>query len=125
MSYSEVVKIMQESDLLLHAESFDDFYRWDLQYGFTTKIADSLACGTCFFVYAPEELACTQYLKEITCTVSEKSKLKQKLSEILENDALREKYLSNGLEAVEKNHRMDKNGDRFQKILLCAAEKKA
>lgn len=125
VSYSEVVKIMKESDLLLHAESFDDFYRWDLQYGFTTKIADSLACGTCFFVYAPEELACTQYLKGITCTVSEKSQLKQKLSELLEDDALRAKYILNGLETVEKNHRMDKNCDRFQKILLCAAEKKA
>ena len=76
-------------------------------------------------MYAPEELACTQYLKEITCTVSEKSQLKQKLSELLEDDAMRAKYILNGLETVEKNHRMDKNCDRFQKILLCAAEKKA
>lgn len=124
VSYAEVVKIMQESDLLIHAESFDDFYRWDLQYGFTTKIADSLASGVCFFVYAPEELACTEYLKDITCTVTEKSDLKEKLYEILENEELREKYISAGLKAVEKNHRMDKNCERFQNVLLNAAGEK-
>ena len=123
VSYNDVVRIMKESDLLIHAESFDDFYKWDLQYGFTTKIADSLACGTCLFVYAPRELACTQYLEGIACVATERNQLKEKLMNILEDKELRGKYISAGLEKVKENHRQDVNCKRFQKILLEVAKK--
>ncbi len=117
VSYNDVVKIMHESDLLVHAEGFNDFCRWDLKYAFTTKIADSLACGTCFFVYAPEELACTEYLKNITCVVTDRAELKEKLSELLGSKELQQKYISASLKAAEKNHRTDVNCKKFKEIL--------
>lgn len=115
--YEEVVKIMHESDLLVHTENFSEFTVRDLKYAFTTKIADSLACGTCFFVYAPAELACAEYLKDITCVVSDKSELKEKLADLLENENLQRKYILNSLQVAEANHRTDKNCKKFEEIV--------
>lgn len=124
--YGEVIEIMKKSDLLVHGESFDDFTIWDLKYAFTTKIADSLSCGTCFFVYAPEELACTEYLlkNECACVVTDKSKLKESLNEILTNKDLQNKYIQKGLEIAKQNHDSIKNCEKFQKILIDAVKQK-
>lgn len=126
ISYSEVLEVMNNSDLLVHGESFDDFTVWDLKYAFTTKIADSLSCGTCFFVYAPEELACTEYLlkNECACVVTDKNQLRTTLEKLLNDRELREKYIEKGLEIAAKNHNSKKNCEKFQKILINAVEKK-
>ncbi len=124
--YSKVIEIMHNSDLLVHGENFDDFTRWDLKYAFTTKIADSLSCGTCFFVYAPEELACTEYLleNECACVVTNKNQLRVALEELLNDGELREKYIKKGLEISAKNHNSKENCEKFQKILINVVEKK-
>lgn len=121
--YSEVVKIMHESDILVHGEAFEDFTVWDLKYAFTTKIADSLSCGTAFFVYAPKELACTQYLleNECACVVTNKADLKQKLEQLINDETLKNQYIQKGLQIAGKNHNSNKNCEIFQKILKEAA----
>lgn len=124
--YGEVLEVMHKSDLLVHGESFDDFTVWDLKYAFTTKIADSLSCGTCFFVYAPKELACAEYLleNECACVVTDKSQLRVTLEELLSDRELRERYIKKGLEIAAKNHNSKKNCEEFQKILIDAVEQK-
>ena len=122
--YSEVVDIMHKSDLLVHGEAFSDFTRWDLKYAFTTKIADSLSSGTCFFVYAPEDLACSEYLIEnkSAVVVTDKSKLKEALEEVLTNDKIRNEYIKKGIEIAELNHNSKKNCEKFQSILFEAVK---
>ncbi len=120
ISYEEVKEIMRSSNLLVHAESFDDFTVNDLKYAFTTKIADSLSCGTCFFVYAHENLACSEYLSknECACVVTDKTKLQTSLADILTNIELQNKYIKNGLELAKKNHNGKQNSKQFQDILI-------
>lgn len=67
VNYENVLEIMHSSLLVVHAESFEHFYKYDLQAAFSTKIADSLAIGTPLFVFAPCELAETNYLLENNC----------------------------------------------------------
>ncbi len=122
--YSEVLDVMQKSDLLVHGESFDNFTRWDLKYAFTTKIADSLSSGTCFFVYAPKDLACTEYLLKNECAyvVTDKDNLKKSLEQIFTDEDLRNKYIQKGLEIANQNHNSEKNCQKFQKILIEAVK---
>lgn len=117
--YSEVKNVLYESDLIIHTESFDDFYKKDLEFAFSTKIADSLSCGTCFMIYAPENMACTKYLQEneAAYVVSEKYKLKDVLSEIVKNPGARNRYLPAAEALASKNHKADKNVEKFQSIL--------
>lgn len=117
--YDEVLKVLKQSDLILHTESFDPFYREDLKFAFSTKIADSISSGTCFLLYAPETLACTKYIfeNEAAYVVTKKEDLKETLSLLVSDANAREKYLSRALTLAEKNHRAEKNKEVFQSIL--------
>ena len=117
--YEQVEQLLRDSDLLLYVESFDAFYREDTKYGFSTKIADSLSSGNCFLLYAPENLACYQYLKnnQAAYTASNKQELEKILQDlIVKPDAVR-KYQEAALRLADKNHRVEKNNQKFQRIL--------
>lgn len=125
VSYEQVTKVMQNSDLLVHCENFSDFYREDLKYAFSTKIADSLACGSCFLLYAPEEMACTRYLtgNQAAWVASCAEDLKKTLRLLAECPEERARYLKQAVALTEKNHRAEQNARRFQEILCEAWEK--
>ena len=117
--YDQVKCLLRNSDLLLYVESFDSFYQEDIKFGFSTKIADSLASGNCFLLYAPEHFACYQYLKknQAAFVAANQSQLKAVLSSIVKNSDLRSKYKENALRLAEKNHNIEKNRKKFQNIL--------
>ena len=102
----EVLRIMGESLAVIHTESFDKKDRKEVRYSVSTKIADSLASGTCIFAYGPEEIASISYLTKenaaICCT--NENDLKGKLQELICNSALREVSIRNALHLAEKNH---------------------
>lgn len=82
VSYQEVIRIMHSSTLLVHVELEDEFYNEDLKYAFSTKIADSVCCGTPFLIYANSGLAETSFLSENECAFVADSK--EKLLPMLE-----------------------------------------
>lgn len=125
VSYDEVQRVMKESDLLVHCESFEPFYREDLKFAFSTKLADSLASGTCFLLYAAEEVACVDYLREheAAWVVSDPAALKTTLRTLAERPEERNRYLAQAAALAERNHSAEKNAARFQEILLQAVEK--
>ncbi|MBO5040132.1 MAG: glycosyltransferase [Clostridia bacterium] len=64
ISSDEVKNVMAESMFLIHTESFDGESRKAVAYSVSTKIADSLASGTCLIAYGPEEIASIKYLAD-------------------------------------------------------------
>jgi glycosyltransferase involved in cell wall biosynthesis len=119
ISYNKVVEVMHSSDLLLHAESFSEFRKWDLKHAFSTKIADSLSCGTCLFTYGPEEIASVKYLKEnsASCVVTDKESLESTLKLIISNESLRSKYIEKALKLAKERHSAEVNSRIFEKII--------
>ncbi len=124
--YEEVKRIMLSSDLLVHVENFSDFYRKDSVYAFSTKIADTLASGTPFLLYAPDDIECYKYLHEnkAAFTVSKKEELYTTLMTIIDNPSVRNQYLENSLRLARENHNPEKNTSHFQKIIINAVTKK-
>ncbi len=120
VSYEEVLNVMRNSDLLIHVESFDDFYKEDLKFAFSTKIADSLASGTCFLLYAPESLTCTKYLlgNQAAYVAVDRAQLKEHLKTLTQDENARTRYLRNAQQLVRTNHNAQKNAKAFQHILL-------
>ena len=102
----EVLQVMGESLSVIHTESFDEEIRQIVRYSVSTKIADSLASGTCIFAFGPEEVASIDYLKRnqsaVCCTKPED--LSRSLQELIRNSTLREKVVSNALALSAKNH---------------------
>lgn len=119
VSYERVKEVMAESLLLFHTENTEPFYCKDIRHGFSTKIADCLASGTCFVLFAPAMLSCTKYVKENNCgcVITEELELDCKLREIIENKTLRENYINNALNTVEKNHDAQKNQAKMIEII--------
>lgn len=119
VAYEELQPILKKSSYLLHVESFDSFYREDLRYAFSTKIADSLAVGACLFVYAPDNMAVVQYLdgKEAAVVVTDSNALKETIKNILQNENLRLRYGKNARCLAERNHNLRINREKFQNIL--------
>lgn len=119
VSYEELKHILRESKYLLHIESFDDFYKEDLKYAFSTKIADSLAVGACLFVYAPENMAVAQYLKgkKAAVLITAPQSLEEEIKDVMQNESLCQTYADNGRKLAEKNHNFRKNREDFQNIL--------
>lgn len=120
ISYDEVISTMKKSNLLIHAENFGEFYKWDLKYAFSTKIADSLASGTCFFVYSPIEMASTEYLwrNKYECLAIEKNELKSKLNKVINDKNFREKCIKQASKLASLNHNNKLNREKFQDILI-------
>ncbi len=120
--YQEVLQVMHQSDILVHVENFSDFFRIDSKYAFSTKIADTLACGTCFLLYAPEELYCTEYLakNQAAYVATSKEQLEHILAELCSSEAARCRYLQQAAALARKNHSSSKNAQAFQQILLDA-----
>lgn len=97
IGYGEVVNVIHNSSLLVHAEFGEDFYTRDLKYAFSTKIADSVCSGTPFLIYAPDELVETQFLMKNDCAfvVSEKTELKSSLLSAIFDEAERKRKVDN------------------------------
>ncbi len=124
VSYEKVIEIMYNSDILVHCESFDDNIRRVIKYGFSTKIADSLSCGTCFMIYAPNELACTEYLKDNDCAivVTERAMLEEEIRRVIDSPYLRDEYAKKARRIAEANHNREVSCRKFEEIIVRAAE---
>lgn len=124
VSYEEVRRVIADSDILVHTESFEPFYKEDLKYAFSTKLADSLASGRCFLLYAPEKMACTEYLKDnqAAWVVERKEELLPVLRRLAEDVTERERYTDAAWNLVLQNHSMEKSAQRFQQLLRECAE---
>lgn len=114
------LNIIRNSSAVLHTESFEiaDINR--VKYSMSTKIADSLASGTCLFAYGSSELASIQYLIKYDCAAVATSieELEAKLFEVLENEEKRKEYVLNAIKIAKKNHDSAKNSIDFHRHCL-------
>lgn len=119
VTYDEVKRIIAESDILFHVETEKGYKERQLQYAFTTKVADSVASGRCFVVYAPEVLACSKYIRQHRCgwVASNKEELRAQIEHITSNKKEREEILSNAKRVAAENHSLLGNAKKFQDIL--------
>lgn len=119
VSYNKVVDVMRNSDILIHTEAFDKINRDKVRYSVSTKIADTLKCGRCLFAYGPADVASIEYLtnNDCACVAVSKSELKDKLSNIVFNEASRNRYTDNALKLASKNHNIIANGRLFRQIM--------
>ena len=94
----------------------------DISPSFSTKIADSLATGVGFLLYAPPEVACSKYLKdnEAAFVVNNKDELFITLKNLAENPDDCRRYSKAARELAEKNHNFKNNAIKFQNVLKSA-----
>lgn len=113
-------KITKAARLLIHVESMKPYYVRDIKYGFSTKIADSLASGVPFFVYASSELTSVQYLSENKCAIiaTDEKQLVDKVKCALFDEQARSLCITNARQIATMNHSQEKNQKRFYAFVV-------
>lgn len=105
--YDEIPHLMSEASMLVHTEHPDRLE--NLKNAFSTKIADSLASGRPFLVYASREYPFVEYLMENDCAhiASNEEELKEILEKCISDKEYRNKYVDNALATAQKNHNIE------------------
>lgn len=119
VSYEKVKQVMYASHLLIEAIDNDSYIKKDKRYGFSTKYADSFACGTPFFVYAPLEIIETKFALDNNCAfVAEtKDKLKDVLCDAIFNEEKRLERVKNARIVTEKYFDEENNIKKFNDLI--------
>lgn len=114
--YAQVPETLSASTLVFHCEHPKRVE--DLRYAFSTKIADSLACGRPFLVFALRDYPFVQYLAEAGCAhiASTPEELKELLLRC-KDPAFCDFVLPNAKTLAYKNHNMQHNAERMHEVL--------
>ena len=117
--YSEVQNVINRSSIVFHGESQEPQFEESLKYGFTTKIADSIASGRCFLMYASREIAGAKYVLDTDAAwlAENKDELEKQIREILTNKDVRLLKKENARMLAQTNHNSDVNCRRFAEIV--------
>lgn len=113
--YEKVVEVLHSATILFHAEHQSLKYEEALRYGFSTKIADSIASGHPFLMYSSPNTAGAQYVIETGAAwfAQNKDELKNTIISILSDDVKRIAVLSVARKTAEENHNIEKNRKLF------------
>ena len=115
--YEEVAGLMSHASLVLHCEKDDRVN--NLRHAFSTKIADCLACGRPFLVYASREYPFVQYLEQNQCAhiASGDEELQIVLQKCKNDIDFRNWYIDAALRIAQKNHCSQRNSEIMRDIV--------
>ena len=99
VSHDEIRDIYLNADILLHMESFESRIIEFVKYSMSTKISEYMASGTPILLYAPSELAVTEYVEKSNCGVACKNEeeLYEAIIDLSQSADLRYRYGINGI----------------------------
>lgn len=109
--YNQVVDVIYNTTILFHAETKDEHLEFCLRYGFSTKIADSIASGHPFLLYSSPNNAGAKYVMETGAAwfAQNKDELREKILSILTDDIERNRVLEIARQTAILNHDTKKN----------------
>ncbi|MCD8142136.1 MAG: hypothetical protein LUD83_02470 [Clostridiales bacterium] len=109
-------EVVEQSDILLHVESFNAQIVEKLRYAFSTKLAQCLCAGRCLLSYAPKETASTQYLlsERAAAVATDLCELRETLADVVTNAESRTAYARRGYAVAQRNHRAEVTSQRVK-----------
>ena len=119
-----VAGIIRKSRAVIHTESFDPVIREKVRYSLSTKIADSLAGGTCLLAYGPAEVASMDYLirNEAAFAATSPEALREILPKVFTDGEAYRRIAGNAAALARKNHRPETTRETVRKALAEAAD---
>ena len=87
ISSEEVTKRIQDSDILVHVESFSIKDRYSSRLSFSTKITDYLQAGKCILAIGWEQSGAIEMLEEnnAACVITDTKDISSKVSQLIDN----------------------------------------
>lgn len=115
----EVRRIISESLMVVHTESFAEKNIYKTEYSVSTKVADLLASGHCILAYGPAKLASMEYLSSnhAAVVIDDQNKLTARLEGALADAEQRRNAIENAGRLAERNHAPSIVTGRIRKII--------
>lgn len=126
VSYDSLPQIVNNANLIVHAEGFGPYFENDTVHAFSTKIADCLASGRCFLAYGPIGASEIQYLNDTDSAfvATDVSELMLLLEQIAKNPSIRSKHYEASQKAVRDNHSLATNQEKLRTLFLQSLNEK-
>lgn len=117
VAYEEIPKALANASMVIHCENSARVE--NLKTAFSTKIADSLACGKPFLVYASREYPFVQYLErnQAAHVAENEQELETVLRNCMADKAHAERFIRNAKKTATENHNAEKNSQRLKEIV--------
>lgn len=117
--YSQVMKLMNDSDILLVVEGFDEKDVNITRYSLSTKVADSLATGGAILALGSIECGAIEYMKNIKCgpVCTSEDQLDEAIEKLLFDIEYQKQNYANAVEVTEKNHTLYSSNKVFEGIV--------
>ena len=115
--YDVIPGLMSKASMLIHCENAERLE--NLRGAFSTKIADSLASGRPFLVYATRDYPFVQYLEKYDCAhiAADIGELEDVLKKCISDSSFKDKYIENALSVAKEKHSIRKNCNCVVEIL--------
>ena len=115
--YSELGKVMEENDILLFVETFEEKYKNLARLSFSTKIADLLSSGKCIFAIGPGDIAPIRYFNDngIAFVATKPEEIEKKIDEMI-GEQSRKEMAMRSFEFAKKEHDINDLHDRLYHI---------
>lgn len=120
VDYNEVLRLQQEADVLVYAESLEKKYKDIARLSFSTKLTDYFAGGKCIFALASEDIAPVEYLKDedAALVVTGYDDIEGKLRMLCDKPELVAQYGRKAFECGKRNHSSDKIFAEFKEHMI-------
>lgn len=108
----QINSIIEESDFLLHVESFSENFRKMVRLSLSTKIGEYLSSNRCMIAIGPREIASVEYLAErklaLVIDNNDHKKMKDNILHIIRSGDDRQIYIERSLEEYESRFSQEK-----------------
>ena len=115
--YDDIPRIMSRASLIIHCENSDRLE--NLRYSFSTKIADNLASGRPFLVYADARYPFVEYLAKHNAAhiAGTKDELFVILQRCFADKDFLYSHVNNAVQLANENHSKEQNSKKFYSIV--------
>ena len=119
VDYSELRNLISKSRLLIHVESFDRFIAKDIQYAFSTKLADYMMSGVPILYFGPDSSEGARYLarNDMAFIVTNRECAEKQLRNALYDTRRRNQVVDNALRLAHENHDLSMIHNKFAAII--------
>lgn len=111
------LSLLQETDIAVHVESFDEAMIRRTWVSISTKIADYLGAGKCILGIGSKELASIDHIKDVACIVDNINTLEEKLLNLISSPELRKKNQEKARALALKSHNRERICEKVKDIL--------
>ncbi|NIK11794.1 glycosyltransferase [Alkalibacillus almallahensis] len=113
LNRDELTKVLNNSDILVHVESFEVKDIEDTRLSMSTKIPEYLSFEKPILAVGPNDIASVEYLKDVGYCITNINNIEENLRNFLNNDTLQKKLIRKSRERFLSNHNQDRISKKF------------